>query len=99
MNRTSLRAALLASCTAALLAGCGSGGDDDGGSTTTTTTTTTTTPSNTGSLPSSALSSVEGLIAYMKALIASNTDSTSEPVALGDAVLPTSNTTEAITLN
>lgn len=92
MNRISLRAALLASCMTAFLAGCGSGGDD-GGSTTSNTT------SNTGSLPSSATSSVEGLIAYMKGLIATNTDSTSEPVSLGNAVLPTSDTTEAISLN
>jgi hypothetical protein len=93
MNRISLRAAVLASCMAALLAGCGGGGGDDGGGSTTTTN------ANTGGLPSSATSSVEGLIAYMKGLIATNTDSTSEPVSLGNAVLPTSDTTEPIRLN
>jgi hypothetical protein len=46
-------------------------------------------------VPASALQSVSGLLAYMNDLIANHTNETSQPVFLGDATLPTSDTTEA----
>lgn len=92
MNQYHLRTAALALCAAALLTACGSGGDDNGGGGTGF-------ASPGSSVPSSALSSIEGLNAYLKNLIASMTDETSEPVALGDITLPTSETSEPLNVN
>jgi hypothetical protein len=81
-----LRTLLAAALAAMALGACG--GDDHneanaGGS------------ANTGTdIPASATASVDGLLAYVNTLIASSSD-TSEPVNVGNAVLPTSDTTEA----
>ncbi|MCG2594613.1 hypothetical protein LZ009_17685 [Ramlibacter sp. XY19] len=93
MKKTSLRSALAVLAASALLAACGGGGGGlecciappgNGGT------------GNGSDLPSSALQSVEGLVAYVKDLIANGTNSTGEPVALGNVVLPTSETSEPI---
>ncbi|GAC1359200.1 MAG: hypothetical protein NVSMB34_14160 [Variovorax sp.] len=90
-----LRISLAAAVTVLAVAGCGGGdsnggfpvvvnpGDNGGGQSTT--------------IPSTALGSVTSLMAYMKQLIASSSD-TSEPIQLGDAVLPVDNTSDAAAL-
>jgi hypothetical protein len=80
-NRT--RVLVLAGVTA-LLAGCFGGGGGDSPPVTTTAP-----PGNV--LPGSATASVASLIAYLQSLIA-GTDETSDPVLLGDAVLPVTET-------
>jgi len=71
--------------TAALaLAGCGGG---SGEVIAPSTASTPSTPGGGSEVPASALSSVDGLVAYLKQLIAQTSDS-SEPVVLGNAVLP-----------
>lgn len=50
-------------------------------------------------LPASALQSSDGLIAYMKQLIATQTNETSEPIRLGDVTLPVSDNTEPANVN
>jgi len=73
---------LSALCMAAALAGCGGSGGDDN-------TLAAMTP--TSGVPQSAQQSVTGLVAFLEQLIA-QTSETSEPITLGDAVLPTSET-------
>ena len=92
MKITFIRPASAVLAAAALLAACGGGGGDDcciappG--------------TNNGSqLPSSATASSDGLVAYLKDLIANHTDNTSEPVALGSVTLPTSETSEPLPVN
>ncbi len=82
-----------------MLAGCGGGGGSDGG------------PTNIGdsggsggsggtsggTLPATALQNSDGFIAYVKQVVANKLDS-SEPIDLGGAVAPTSNTAEAVGL-
>ena len=46
----------------------------------------------TSDIPASALSSVDGLIAFMNQLIDTGTNDTSEPILLGDATLPVDDT-------
>lgn len=75
---------LSALCVAAALAACGSNDGDDS-------TSTATTPTPTSGVPQSAQQSVTGLVAFLEQLIA-QTSETSEPILLGDAVLPTSET-------
>ena len=74
-------------CALFVVAGCGGGGGDHGsgnsggnGSV-----------ANSGSIPASATSSNDGFIAYMKSIIAGSSE-TSQPVLLGDAVAPVSET-------
>lgn len=89
--QSTFRAAFAIIVVAALLAACG--GDDhvdaNGGGTTARTT----------DLPDSALQSSAGLVAYLNDLIANSTNSTAEPILVGDAVLPTSDTTEPVGIN
>ena len=86
MPRLFPRHALLALCASAALTACGGGGGgghDEAA------------PNRTSDVPASAQQSVSGLLAYVNDLIANKTNETSEPVFLGDATLPTSDTTEA----
>lgn len=70
---------------AAFAAGCGSSGSDSDSS-----------GRVPGSdLPGSALQSTSGLISYLNQLIAAS-DDTSEPVLVGDVVLPTDDTAEPV---
>jgi hypothetical protein len=68
-------------CTAAVLTACGGGSGGDG----------ITADARPEGVPQSAQQSVAGLVAFLEDLIA-RTSETSEPVTLGDAVLPTSET-------
>ena len=76
------------------LTACGGGGGDDGG---------TTAGGGGGAVagsdvPSSALQSSDGLVAFLKQLIAGTSDNT-EPIALGNVTLPLSDTTEPAAVN
>jgi hypothetical protein len=72
----------------AVLGACGSsGGDDDAPPAPS--------PGTGSDVPSSALESVAGLLAYVNELIA-GTSETSEPVRVGDVTLPVSDTTEPV---
>lgn len=91
MSHLKLRHALLVLATGAALVGCGGGDDrnDNGNGTS---------PGASASdsdVPEAAQQSAEGLITYVKQLIATMTNETSEPVRLGGATLPVSDTTEA----
>lgn len=89
MDKLSLRLAALLVCVAALLVACGGGGSGGGNP-----------DDNAASeVPSSALHSVEGLVAYLRELIAGATTSSGEPVRLGDVVLPTSDSSEPVAVN
>ena len=77
MQKLPLRSAAVVLAACALLSACGGGGDDGPASARTT------------DVPSSAQSSIDGLIAYINELIGQTSD-TSSPVLVGDAVLPTS---------
>ena len=48
--------------------------------------------SSCGVIPASALASVDGLVAFMNQLIDNCTNDTSEPILLGDAILPADDT-------
>ncbi|MBA2674748.1 hypothetical protein [Ramlibacter sp.] len=73
----------IAAAVAASLAACGSSHDDAPAAP----------PAATTDVPQSAQDSVAGLVAYIKQLIDSSSD-TSEPVLVGTAVLPVDNTGE-----
>ncbi len=88
MTTSRLKVLLAASVAVAALAGCGSSNDDGG------TVVAPAPPAPTTDVPQSAQSSVEGLVAYLKSLIANNTNETGSPVLVGNAVLPTSETAE-----
>lgn len=86
MTRKSTTVLGLAACIAALaVAGCG-GGDDAPMPVA---------PPPGSEVPSTALSSSEGLVAYVRELIATMTSATADPVVLGDITLPTSDTLDA----
>lgn len=92
MHPPLLRSGLAAFALTLALAGCGSNGDgdDDGGSGGSPP------PAAGGSdVPSSAQQSVAGLVAYLRERIGATSD-TSEPVFLGNAVLPTDETSEPL---
>lgn len=94
-----LRVAAMAAVTAGVLAlaGCGGGGGGDGG---------VTNIGNSGggvgvsggTIPASALQDSGSFITYVKQVVSRNLD-TSEPIDLNNAVAPTSNTTEAVTID
>jgi hypothetical protein len=76
-------AALAAALALALaLSGCGGGGGDEPAA------------ARTSDVTASAQQSVGGLFTYLGDLIANRTGETTEPVLVGDAVLPTSESAE-----
>ena len=85
-GRIQAAAALVA---ALLLAGCGGGGGDGRSSATEFVPGT--------QVPTSATTSVSGVVAFLMALIAT-TSETGDPIAVGDAVLSTSETDDATPL-
>lgn len=85
MTDSRLRHLLLALAATAALAGCGSSGSDED---------TTTPVAKTTDVPQSAQDSVGGLFAFLTDLIANGTNSTSEPLLVGTATLPTTETSE-----
>jgi len=88
MNCKRNMAGALALGVALVLGGCGGGGDSGNGASGT---------DIAGSIPSSATASVDAFIAYMKLQIA-GTSETSNPVSLGDAAGPTSETASPVGL-
>ena len=86
MRKLQLRHVLAALAATTVMYGCGSSDSDNGPGGAAAPTT---------DVPATAQSSVDGLISYMNELINTMTNNTSEPVLVGDAVLPTSDTTEA----
>jgi len=74
---------------AAVLAACGSGGGDSGPPVVTA-------PQPTSDIPASAQANSEGLIAFLTNVIATMTNDTSEPLLVGNAVLPVSDNTEPV---
>lgn len=87
MNHKSNLGRVLMLATVLAMAGCGGGG----GGFPAGTTGITGNGESTSSVPASAMQSVGAFIAYMKGLVASNSE-TSSPVLLGDAVAPVSET-------
>lgn len=73
----------IAACVLLALAACGGGGGSGDSPAVRTT-----------DVPLSAQQSVGGLIDYIKQLIATGTNDASEPILVGDAVLPTDDTAE-----
>lgn len=96
MLRIQLQGAVALALTVLALAGCGGGGGGGGGGGAG--------PGPAGAVPAgsqvpgSAQQSVGGLMAYLKELMAQTSDTT-EPVVLGNAVLPTEDTSAAEPLN
>jgi hypothetical protein len=92
MNHGSSLQRVLVLATVLAIAGCGGGGGGGGGGI----------PlgggasgsGSTSSVPASAMQSVEAFVAYMKALVASSSE-TDSPILLGDAVAPVSETAVA----
>lgn len=80
-----------------MLAGCGGGGGGDGGPTNIGGNGSGGGGTNGGTLPATALQNSDGFIAYVKQVVANKLDG-SEPIDLGGAVAPTSNTAEAVGL-
>jgi hypothetical protein len=91
MKKHTIRLALALLVLAGLVSACGGGSDDC--------CIAPPAPANGSALPSSALADSNGLVTYLKDLIANHTDSTSEPVALGNVTLPADSTTEPIGVN
>ena len=87
MFKLNLPKSLVALAVAAAVSACGSGGGGGGGGGAAPP------PVATTDVPASAQQSVSGLIAFMNGLIAS-TSETSEPILVGDAVLPVDDTAE-----
>ena len=90
MLKFNLHKPLIVLALTAAIAACGSGGDgaDFGGGASGPLI-----PAATSAeIPASALSSVDGLIAFMNLLIDTGTNDTSEPILLGDATLPVDDT-------
>ena len=83
MHKLDLRRAAMVLAASAALTACGSSGGGGTGSG----------AARTTDIPDSALQSVSGLFAYMTQLIGM-TDETSEPILVGDVVLPTDDTAE-----
>ena len=86
MLKFNLRATFIALVMTASVAACGGGGG--GGSDVAAPSS----PSLLSDIPASALASVDGLIAFMNNLIDTGTNDTSEPILLGESVLPVSDT-------
>ena len=86
MLKFNLRATFIALVMTASVAACGGGGG--GGSDVAAPAS----PSSPSDIPASALASVDGLIAFMNNLIDTGTNDTSEPILLGESVLPVSDT-------
>ena len=85
MLKFNLRTIFIALVMTASVAACGGGGG--GGDVAAPTS-----PSLSSDIPASALASVDGLIAFMNNLIDTGTNDTSEPILLGESVLPVSDT-------
>ena len=90
MLKFNLRTTFIALVMTASVAACGGGGGGGGGDGSDVATPAS--PSLLSDIPASALASVDGLIAFMNNLIDTGTNDTSEPILLGESVLPVSDT-------
>ena len=92
MHTLQFKATLAALAATAILAGCsgGSGGDDPSAPNPP--------PTARTEIPDSALQNSAGLVAYVRQLVGS-TSETSEPLVLGDVVLPVDDTAEPAAVN
>ncbi len=84
MPKPDFKPLLAALAMALVLSGCWSDDDDDPKPA----------PAASTGVPASATQSTKGLVDYLNELIATMTNDTSEPVVVGDAVLPVDDTTE-----
>ena len=87
MVKLNIRTTCMALVMTAAVAACGGGGGSDVAAPTPQTP-----PIPQSFIPASALASVDGLIAFMNQLIDTGTNDTSEPILLGDSVLPVNDT-------
>jgi hypothetical protein len=88
MLKFNLRTTFIALVMTASVAACGGGGGGGDGSDVAAPAS----PSLSSDIPASALASVDALIAFMNNLIDTGTNDTSEPILLGESVLPVSDT-------
>ena len=87
MVKLNIRTTCMALLMTAAVAACGGGGGSDVAAPPPPTP-----PTSQSGIPASALDSVDGLIAFMNQLIDTGTNDTSEPILLGDSVLPVNDT-------
>ena len=80
MVKFNIRTTCMALVMTAAVAACGGGGGSDAAAPSS--------PTSLSGIPASALDSVDGLIAFMNQLIDTGTNDTSEPILLGESVLP-----------
>ena len=80
MVKFNIRTTCMALVMTAAVAACGGGGGSDAAAPSS--------PTSLSGIPASALGSVDGLIAFMNQLIDTGTNDTSEPILLGESVLP-----------
>ena len=84
MVKLNLRTTCMALVMTAAVAACGGGGGSDAAAPSS--------PTSLSGISASALASVDGLIAFMNQLIDTGTNDTSEPILLGESVLPVNDT-------
>ena len=84
MVKLNIRTTCMALLMTAAVAACGGGGGSDVAAPPP--------PTSQSGIPASALDSVDGLIAFMNQLIDTGTNDTSEPILLGESVLPVTDT-------
>ena len=87
MVKLNIRTTCMALLMTAAVAACGGGGGSDVAAPSSPTS-----PTSLSGISASALASVDGLIAFMNQLIDTGTNDTSEPILLGDSVLPVNDT-------
>ena len=87
MVKLNIRTTCLVLVMTAAVAACGGGGGSDAAAPSSPTS-----PTLLSGIPASALDSVDGLIAFMNQLIDTGTNDTSEPILLGESVLPVNDT-------
>ena len=87
MVKLNIRTTCMALIMTAAVAACGGGGGSDVAAPPPPTP-----PTSQSGIPASALDSVVGLIAFMNQLIDTGTNDTSEPILLGESVLPVTDT-------
>ena len=80
MVKLNIRTTCMALAITAAVAACGGGGGSDVAAPSS--------PTSLSGIAASALASVDGLIAFMNQLIDTGTNDTSEPILLGESVLP-----------
>ena len=87
MVKLNIRTTCMALLMTAAVAACGGGGGSDVAAPSSPTP-----PALQSGIPASALDSVDGLIAVLNQLIDTGTNDTSEPILLGESVLPVTDT-------